>query len=133
MDRYKFRGKRLDNGEWVAGHYLTRRTKDEGLQHMISYQDMWGFHEVDPTTVGQVITYYGKEFAKGDLIAIPCYCDSEYGCSHGDGIYEFCWNQEIAGYALRLKGKGRFESLDNYDVDDMTVIGNRWDNPELLE
>jgi hypothetical protein len=131
MDRYKFRGKHVslvdqfDSGQWVHG-YLS-------AHNYINSEELGGEMLVDPATVGQVITYYGKEFAKGDLIAIPCYCDSEYGCSHGDGIYEFCWNQEIAGYALRLKGKGRFESLDNYDVDDMTVIGNRWDNPELLE
>lgn len=62
MDRYKFRGKRLDNGEWVYGNYQAGK----GIHpHVISWWTVHDFEgdvsdeidvaEVDPATVGQYI------------------------------------------------------------------------------
>lgn len=126
----EYRGKRIDNGEWVYGSF-THCQDGNGNPTIIPLRA--NYHvPVDPDTVGQSFEYFGKKFFANDIVSIPCYCDSEYGCSHGDGIYEIAWNPETAGYALRFKGKGRFEALDNYDSDDMAVIGNRWDHPHLL-
>lgn len=52
-----FRGKRIDNGEWVEGQYvylLNARTKDgEPIKHMIL--DGTPFVQtVDPSTVGHI-------------------------------------------------------------------------------
>lgn len=133
--KYEFRGKD-QRGQWHFGSLVTGWMYDENKHPTDTvYIQKYIHHaavQVLPETVGQTIEYFGKKFSAGDLISIPCYCDSEYGCGHGDGIYEMVWNPETAGFALRFKGVGRFEALDNYDSDDMLVVGNRWDNPELL-
>lgn len=120
------RGKRLDNDEMVYGYYLYDAILDV---HVI-----WTVHEhwiIDPETVGQSFVYYGLELFDGDVIAIPCHCDSEYGCSHGDGEFVVEWDKNRAGYALKLNGS--FNSLDDFDAEDMHVIGNIHDHPHLLE
>jgi len=54
MRTIKFRGKRVDNGEWVYGHYV----KDPMGNHKIYWQPFEGassntYHFVNPNTVGQ--------------------------------------------------------------------------------
>lgn len=52
-----FRGKRIDNGEWVEGQYvylLNARTKDgEPIKHMILGGTPF-VQTVDPSTVGHI-------------------------------------------------------------------------------
>lgn len=117
----KCRGRRIDNGEWAAGHYLTRRTKDYGLQHMISVQDMWGFHEVDPQTVSQYTGLHdrnGKEIYEGDLwISRP----------HG-APYVVKWH-DTGWYLFRYKTK-LYDNADGLKLGE--VIGNIYEHPHLL-
>lgn len=64
MRKLLFRAKRLDNGEWVEGHYFT-----DAIYTWI----LWGFlaHKVDPSTVGQFTgetDVDGVEIFEGDRI-----------------------------------------------------------------
>lgn len=48
-DRYKYRGKRVDNGEWEIGYYACLYSIDN---HTIT--DEYGYmYQVNPTTIGQ--------------------------------------------------------------------------------
>ncbi|MEK3849891.1 MULTISPECIES: YopX family protein [Paenibacillus] len=127
MRDIKFRGKRLDNGEWAFGDIWQHNGRVDIVDHRAKS------HPVDPETVGQYVNYYGIEFYNSDIMLIACDCDSEYGCTHNDGIYTVVWNKETAGYALKSQSNGRLYPLDEYGEENMHVAGNIHDNPELLQ
>ncbi|MBY0020759.1 hypothetical protein H7K28_06895 [Paenibacillus polymyxa] len=141
MRDIKFRGKPINGTGWVYGYYVYQfeigyysqgYTDVPPRVHYI-FGDKGDFCEVDPATVGQYVNYYGIEFYNGDIMLIACDCDSEYGCTHNDGIYTVVWNKETAGYALKSQSNGRLYPLDEYGEENMHVAGNIYDNPELLK
>lgn len=131
----KFRGKRIDNGEWEYGYYHEKDSaKDRNKAYIIpSFASALYSYEVDPETVGQYTNYYGLEFYDGDVISIACDCDNEYGCSHPDSIHLVVWDEETAGYALKSIRNGRMYPLDEGGAENMTVIGNIFDHTHLLK
>lgn len=128
MREIKFRGKRLDNGEWLYG-YLIRL---HGIPYI--YPDPanngWNDYEVDPDTVGQFTGLFdknGKQIYEGDIIA----SDGWSYARHYVG-----YRKEEARFVAFVIGTtpqdycGIFQHwLDDYDK---KVIGNIHDNPELL-
>ena len=64
-----FRGKRIDNGEWVEGSYCHAEKLDRsGDEHfIIEYSANGSSHRVDPSTVGQ---YTGLKDKNGRLSLI---------------------------------------------------------------
>ncbi len=135
MREIKFRGKRLDNGEWVYGYYfIEERDIEDGIiwrdipQIQQRYGDHYQYYDVDPSTVGQYTGLHdknGKEIYEGDI----CNC-REYECF---GKVE--WNEDEAGFffCVAYEGGG-FEEERLYEyVDELEVIGNIHDTPKLSE
>lgn len=132
----KFRGKRLDNGEWVEGTpvwsvndrcYMIIGAEEAEL---IDFLCQVEYVEVDPDTVGQFTGLHdanGKEIYEGDVILEdkdPSMLEivfrdgiffASIGATHGENPYMNC--------ALRV-------ILDRRKTH---VIGNIHDNPELLK
>lgn len=128
MREYKFRGKEIDTGKRVYGYYF----KDfNGKSYIINTlqeiqtadtSNVW--IEVLGDTVGQ---YTGlkdrnmKEIYEGDIVK------SYYYIPNKDGT-------EGERYVVKLINYN--ETLCKYNIDmfeNLEIIGNMWDNPELLE
>lgn len=128
MREMLFRGKRLDNGEWVEGNLFApdevkhRKAPTEILVGTNIVRISW---EVDPATVGQYIGLKdknGKRIFEGDIVTRILF-DKPYQ-------YEVVYRPGYASFdGIR---KGGFISFGN-DADCFEVIGNIHDNPELME
>lgn len=143
-----FRGKRIDNGEWVYGQYaylLNARTEDgEPIKHMIVDGTPFG-QTVDPSTVGQytgLTDKNGRKIFEGDILREPAKNDWEKKNFVG---FEVFWHdndscdRHIGWQMNRLHFYGAIGGADIYPISfrpewakRMVVIGNIHDN-ELLE
>ena len=123
MREIKFRGKRLDNGEWVYGDYHRRAG---GVHCIIAMEpDEQGkvayiVHQVNPSTVGQftgLLDKNGKDIYEGDILQE---IDSDKTVIVVYEAPQFCYADNSFWY--------KFLNLP----ENFTVIGNIHDNPELL-
>lgn len=78
----------------------------------------------------------GKGIYEGDVINLYCDCDpGDYAyCTHPPSVHKVVWNEEESGYDLVQISKGKvFEDFSSYMEESWEVIGNIYENPELLE
>lgn len=125
MREMLFKGKRIDNGQWVEGSYCHAEKLDRsGDEHfIIEYSANGSSHRVDPVTVGQ---YTGKVVKTGKVF------DGDIGKSI-DGIFLVYWDDEKAAFVMRFN-EYPYETLYLEEMwDDAEIIGNIHDNPELME
>lgn len=111
-----------DNGQWIVG-YLYRLS--ERLNPFIMLQNSSGeAYEVIPNTVGQ---YIGKSDCDGTKIF------------EGDIVYyDFASIYAVIGYdpecpRFTIKTKDVLIDFYKFVSDDVKVVGNIFDNPELLK
>lgn len=134
--RYLYRGKRTDNGEWVDGYYVKGMDMYDKEVHLIfepttifySSGETDGFVEVDPSTICQctgLTDKNGKLIWENDIV----------NCMDAECCGYISWNESEAGFFFDvLLEDGRFEEEHIYDYQDcMEVVGNVFDNHELLE
>lgn len=139
MREIKFRGKRLDNGEWVYGDYHHRAG---GVHCIIDMQPnaqgkvVYFVIQVDAETVGQFTGLHdknGKDIYEGDIVKwiLTMPAVSENG---GYGEYETEEIGKIKWDAAALQFGGYCAAGFAYESEDYAeIIGNVHDNPELLE
>lgn len=142
MREIKFRGKRTDNGEWVYGDYcfnpFLNRTEIISFDNERSY-----VYEVDPATVGQYTGLKDKngvEIYEGDIVqfSIVYYYSPAGETIDGGKIGFIKFSEHETAIVIGDKDSDYFESDlvllgDALRADDeMEVIGNIYDNPELL-
>jgi uncharacterized phage protein (TIGR01671 family) len=130
---YKFRGKRIDNGEWVYGYYfIEERDIEDGIiwrdipKIQQRYGDHFQYFDVDPNTVGQYTGWNdenGKEIYEDDLVMVADYASWE-------GLYKVIWDEENSMYMIE-DAYGDREKLCEFE--EYLVKGNIYENPELLE
>jgi len=126
MREIKFRGKRLDNGEWAYSYYVAHRTNigDNKLRHLIICdEEMSHQHPVDPETIGQYTGLKdknGKEIYAGDI----CWASFR---RMSDCNMRIEWVDQSAGFFLIKDNTG-------YDIepDNVEIIGNIYENPKLI-
>lgn len=126
MREILFRGRRVDNGEWAYGSLIIETNpfdKDMVMTHI--YDNFYNEIIVDRRTIGQ---YTGLKDAKGtrvfeaDIVKVyDVYCNETVV-----GVVEFCDG------SFRIYDKD-FTSYDRWMYCKVEVIGNAYDNQELLE
>ena len=117
----KFRGKSIRFEEWVYGSLV--QWSDGTASIIVENNDEY---DVSPDTVGQYTGLKGrngKDVYDGDLLGDE------------DVIYEVWWSDDNACYMLDMVNPFKEMAIRMSDmyIDKMEVVGNRWDNPELLE
>lgn len=156
-DRYLYKAKRADNGEWVQGYLF-----DDGFENgrvfigglvIEKYTgtacDDWTisgscFCEVDKSTICQCT---GLKDKNGKLIWENDILDGFTYPYMSDGVHnyyvEVCWCTNVPSFCIYTQkypeakvagiSAGNTELMEGWNPDDWEVIGNIFDNPELLE
>lgn len=144
----RFRGKRTDNREWVEGYLFCCQNQTYIIREMIKNNP--AMKEVDPETVCQYTGLddkNGRNIFERDIVKLllPNGEIRYFRVSiknvvrkvlcHPDFDDKFS-KVEITGVVFEWNGYELFPCVDTYGVPDykmMEVIGNIFDNPELLE
>ncbi|WP_302432026.1 YopX family protein [uncultured Alistipes sp.] len=119
MRTIKFRGKRIDNGEWVIGQ-LVKMWEE---WHILNSDNVNTAYPVDPATVGQ---YTGlndtnsREIYEGDI----------FQAGYFGGMDVVMWDNENTRYIGRSP-QGCISYVGREPA--VKIIGNIHDNPELLK
>ena len=132
MREILFRGKRKDNGEWVYGNYAV--TDNNEKQHFIFQNKAFEF-EVVPETVGQytgITDDNGKKIFEGDILGVTN-DDPDY--DYITKVYLDCDTLcvDVQGQDYDYTSIGFAIEIWDDECDQVEVIGNIYDNPELLE
>ena len=122
----KFRGKRIDTGEWVYGLLMANFDNKYSIQVRCDFDDIKYFisHKVIPETIGEFTGLKdknGKEIYEDDIVEWEDTIDYEmYG---GDNI------QIKEG--VRFEG-GCFYPICMMSEEEYEIIDNICENPELI-
>lgn len=132
MREILFRGKRLDNGEWVKGFITAACARARRLyfieQPAQDLDDCNHSYEVDFTTVGQytsMLDKNGNKIFEGDILKFVN-DDSE------TSYYDVAYSETDCRWIIRENGSIP-DDLDDFVNKYMSVVGNVYDNPELLK
>lgn len=125
-DRYLFRGKRIDNGEWVEGCLWT--FSDVSRPRIVI--ERGDVYVIDPATIGQCTGLKdrnGKLIFDGDVIST----------NSGTGVIKS--KRGYVYFYFKYSKSADWDGLDEFlaskytDYGDKEIIGNIHDNPELME
>lgn len=148
-DRYLYRAKRIDNGVWVEG-YLIHAKKDYYIcenpyECMNEYSSLngqsygfGGFKLVDPSTICQctgLMEKNGNPIFENDIVK---YHFGEKYARIKYGVYQSCFDSTKTGhcgfYVDWPDSENKRKDLGYWiNMVDAEIVGNIFDNPELLE
>lgn len=141
-DRYLFKAKRIDNGEWVIGNLITNVffRLGQSIPYILcpdkakydcfeDFTEENGIFELRPDTICQCT---GLKDKNGNLI-----WENDIMVAHLDDAYpedetylRVLWHE--GGFCTKEKGSEEISPIDKFDQEHFEVIGNIFDNPELL-
>lgn len=137
-DRYLFRGKRIDNGEWVEGALFNGEShciigKEIKFSPYTEHECKIVGYEVDRDTICRCTGRTDRDeklIFEHDVIAYLDTYSTESGYAEADCAGEVLWDEETLSFQVtnRLSAES-WEVLDG----ECKVLGNAIEHPELLE
>ena len=131
MREILFRAKRIDNGDWVEGNY-TKLKWCNNIIHVVipegaeidSGNSLCEAHDINPETLCQytgMVDKNGNRIWENDIVKIGA-----------NTLVR--WSEKYAGWCLVQRG-WMYEHFFGEAIDerDCEVVGNVFDNPELME
>lgn len=134
MREILFRGKRLDNGEWVEGS-LWLYGPEARIDVMFDFPRGLDWVAVDNNTVDQftgLLDKYGKRIFEGDIVRH--HNDNPDSKTEEKGVV--FWDEKYCGWRRTSNGQFHHGIVDTYRLSPVClyeIIGNIHDNPELPE
>ena len=122
MREILFRGKWKNSGEWVYGNLFNPDKSDTPTQICIGTYIARTCYEIDPETVGQftgLTDKNGKRVFENDIVKVDD-DDEAYKIIYAYVAYRICDRHNRYSYTI-------------HNDHNLTVIGNVYDNPELLK
>lgn len=120
-----FKAKRISDGQWVEGYlYKQVGVKDRIYFAIEVIDNTVKAYEVDESTICQYIGLSdknGNKIWENDIVEIPT--EDEY--------FHLKWEEDTARFVM--SSNSFIVTFDNYWSHEVEVIGNIFDNPELLE
>lgn len=139
MREIEFRGKRVDNNEWAYGYlYVDEDTDEAYIVNRIYHVDMGEYNVTEFEIISKSVGEYtglkdknGKKIFEGDIFKFD-----NYEANKGISVVE--WGNNKAGFRLKtlafLNYNKKITKYKYYSIPkDCEVLGNKFDNPELLE
>ena len=133
MREILFKAKRIGDDEWVEGYYQKRHNFLGNEEHLIFHVDshtVWEYAEIVPETICQftgLCNKNGKKIWENDILM--AHLDESYP---EDVTYETVeWG--VAGWVGHEANSIGRQYLDEFDTKYYEVVGNTFDNPELLQ
>ena len=130
MRTIKFRGKSIDGREWLYGDLVSSADKKR-FAILVNDKESYDECEVVPETIGQFAGLYDcneKEIFEGDILRLG---------NSPSGICEVKWNESLAAFCIQFffENKVGTRPLGGWVIcgRKVEVIGNIFDNPELLK
>ena len=137
-----FRGKLVDNGEWISGDLRHWRNGRVGIHN----DALRCTQVVIPETVGQYTGLKdknGRRIFEGDILQGDDYPFYNSRTNERNYFAEVVWFENSPAFGLltfknpksKVRGisDGNSEYMEDFRTDEWEVIGNIWDNPEFFK
>lgn len=134
-NRFLCRGKRIDTGKWVEGHLITDETDDSKcfIGYVIGTDEDGAPHDLDVVQVDSsticrctgLKDKNGKLIWENDIVKYRVY-------QHTEQLYKVIYDYEEGSWSLGCNSEPLY-SIGRANSEKCEVVGNAFDNPELLE
>jgi len=133
---HEYRGKRKIDGKWVYGSLVKNEVWSVIVEDFEPYACEYGWgmngHEVEPETVGRIISLQdknGREIYEGDIVRHMFIRKKE--------LYAITWNDDSASFYMKPLERGKTGGFSLFRNSKgflpYEVIGNIYENQKLLE
>ena len=145
MRKMIFRGQSLNDGKWMYGYIRHYENNKHTTEKWTIYEPTLSLeHEVDPDTIGE---YTGKlvnndKLFDGDICAFTYIPNPYYNNPNEYAVTVVVeWSERNFGWCLhnicprskKHPSRKQYFTLGDYRIFNLKIIGNRWENNNLLK